>query len=96
MNRDPFVYFRRFQLKVKRMLSTLKELGHDYDRHRIDAFFGSKLGRPLYSNLGLRTVRDLVNVEAEILGIATLDFSEMDSTEFYEVFQALYEFFESY
>lgn len=78
MNRDPFVYFRCFQLKVKKMLSTLKELGHDYDRHRIDAFFGSKLGRLLYSNLGLRTVRDLVNVEAEILGIATLDFSEMD------------------
>ena len=78
MNRDPFVYFRRFQLKVKRMLSTLKELGHDYDRHRIDAFFGSKLGRLLYSNLGLRTVRDLVNVDALTLGIATLDFSEMD------------------
>ena len=95
-NKDrAFVYFRRFQLKVKKMLSTLKELDHDYDRHRIDAFFGSKLGRLLYSNLGLRTVRDLVNMEAEILVYAILDFSESDSTEFYEVFQALYEFFEN-
>jgi hypothetical protein len=75
------------------MLSTLKELGHDYDRYRIDAFFGSKLGRLLYSNLGLRTVRDLVNVEAEILVYAMLDLSALDRREFYEVFQALYEFY---
>ena len=93
---DFFIYLRLLKLKVKRMLSTLKELGHDYDRHRIDAFFGSKLGRLLYLNLGLRTVRDLVNVDAEILVDAMLDLSELDRREFYEVFQALYVYFESY
>jgi hypothetical protein len=83
-------------MRVTQMLWTLKRLNHNYDSFTIESFFGSKLGRLLYSNLGLRTVRDLVNVEAVILLDAMLDLSELDGREFSEVFQALYEFFESY
>ena len=83
-------------IRLRQMLGTLKRLNHHYDSFTIESFFGSKLGRLLYLSLGLRTVRDLVNVDAEILVDAMLDLSELDGREFSEVFQALYEFFESY
>ena len=89
--------FDHFLILANEILWDLKRLNHNYDSFTIESFFGSKLGPLLYSSLGLRTVRDLVNVDALTLGIGIFesDFSEMDSTEFYEVFQALYEFFEN-
>lgn len=64
-------------MEVKRMLSTLKRLNHNYDSFTIKSFFGSKLGRLLYSSLGLKTVRDLVNVLVK--GLCTLGQSKVQT-----------------
>jgi hypothetical protein len=63
---------------------------------RLSIFFGSKLGRLLYSTLGCKTVQDLVNVETLTLARAVFQFSEIDREEFNEIFENLVEFFENY
>ena len=90
--------FDHLLIRANEILWDLKRLNHNYDSFTIESFFGSKLGRLLYSSLGLRTIRDLVNMDALTLGIGIFesDFSDMDRKEFLGSFEALYKFFESY
>jgi hypothetical protein len=81
---------KRITMRVKKGIETLKRLNHDYDSWAIDQFFGSKWDRILYSSLGVKTIRDLLNVEAITL------VREVEGERFYEMFEDLVRFFERY
>lgn len=88
--------FKKIAMPITRGLWTLRRFNHNYDSFTIKYFFGSKLGRLLYSTLGCKTVQDLVNVETLTLARAVFQFSEIDREEFNEIFENLVEFFENY
>jgi len=87
--------FKKVAMPITRGLSTLKGLNRDYDFFTITSQFGIKLGQLLYSTLGLRTLQDLVNVEAFTLVRVVCEFcNKIDLERFYENFEDLVEFFE--
>jgi hypothetical protein len=88
--------FKKIAMPITRGLWTLRRFDHNYDSFTIKSFFGSKLGRVLYSTLGLKTVQDLVNVNSLTLAIVVFHFSEVDREEFNEIFENLVEFFETF
>jgi hypothetical protein len=88
--------FKKIAMPITRGLWTLRRFDHNYDSFTIKSFFGSKLGRVLYSTLGLKTVQDLVNVNSLTLARVVFHFSEVDREEFNEIFENLVEFFETF
>jgi len=88
--------FKKIAIPITDGLWTLRQFYHNYDSFTIKSFFGSKLGRVLYSTLGLKTVQDLVNVNSITLAIVVFHFSEVDREEFNEIFENLVEFFETF
>ena len=81
---------KRITKRVQKGIETLKRLDHDYDSWTISQFFGSKWDRILYSSLRIKTIRDLLNVEAQTL------VREVDGEKFYEMFEDLVKFFKRY
>jgi len=88
--------FRKIATPITTGLATLRRFNHTYASFTIFSFFGSKLSQLLYSNLGLKTVEDLVFVNNISLSGIVFDFSEVDREEFHEIFENLMEFFESF
>ena len=98
MNEDIRMWLQVF-VSFEKKLSFLKSKRREcpYERFTVEFFFGQKVGELLFSSLGMRTVRDLVDVEALSLFETVFDFSEeTDIDDFCEGFLDLYKFFETY
>ena len=77
-------------LKLQKGIETLKRLNHNYDSWTIEQFFGTQWDRILYSTFGIKTIRDLLNMEAISL------VREVDGERFYEMFEGLVKFFKRF
>ena len=87
----------RIFVDFDKKLSTLKRRECPYQNFTVEYFFGQKVGELLFSSLGMRTVRDLVDVEALSLFETVFNFSEQtDREKFEESFLKVYDFFKSY
>lgn len=87
---DQEYQLKKKTLKLRKGIETLKRLDHNYDSWTIEQFFGSQWDRILYSSLGIKTIRDLLSVEARTL------VREVDGEKFYEMFDNLVKFFKRF
>jgi hypothetical protein len=84
-----------FTIKVTdKMVSDLKLLKASYESFEIDFFFSHKVAGLLESTLGMRTVRDLVDVDPRRLFKVCFNFSKIDREAFWKSFVTLYQFFQ--
>ena len=97
MNEDILMWlqvFVSFEKKLSFLKSKSRECPDPYERFTVEFFFGQRVGALLYS---MRTVRDLVDVEALSLFETVFDFSEQtDIDDFFEGFIKVYNFYKSY